>query len=109
MINTQDELDKIADLHRRKEELEKELVNFEIDPDDFEEQYREMLEEISGPVKIGSYEYSAAHVLEEVDPTAYRCGLNDYVDSIDKEESDEYQAVKQELEEVESEIELCSK
>ncbi len=83
---------------------EKEIDNFELDNDDYEEQYRDMLEEISGPVKIGSLEYSAARVLEEVDPTAYRCGLNDYVDSLEKEDDPKYKELEEELETLEDEL-----
>lgn len=43
-----------------------------------EEMYDDMLDECYGPVHIGCLEYSASYVLKEVDPTAYRCGMNDY-------------------------------
>ncbi len=46
-----------------------------------EEMYREMLDD-NYPVKIGNLEYNASNVLEEVDPTAYRCGLGDFIDSL---------------------------
>ena len=46
-----------------------------------EEAYDDMLDEVSGPVRIGSLEYSASHVLREVDPIAYRVGLHDFIDS----------------------------
>ena len=32
------------------------------------------------PVVIGSLEYSGSHVLKNIDPEAYRCGLMDYMD-----------------------------
>ena len=43
--------------------------------------YDEMLDSY-GPVKIGSLEYSASWVLEQVDPIAYRIGLDEYSDMI---------------------------
>jgi septal ring factor EnvC (AmiA/AmiB activator) len=83
---------------------EKELDNFELDNDDHEDQYRDMIEEFDGPVRIGSLEYSAARVLEEIDPTAYRCGLNDYVDSLEKEDDPKYKELEEELETLEDEL-----
>jgi hypothetical protein len=47
-----------------------------------EEMYDEMLDDCEGPVTVCGMTYSASHVLREVDPTAYRCGFNDYVDSL---------------------------
>ena len=35
-----------------------------------------------GPVSIGSLEYEPSEVLKAVDPTAYRCGLADYVSAL---------------------------
>jgi hypothetical protein len=46
------------------------------------EMYEEMLDDCEGPVELCGITYSASHVLREVDPTAYRCGFNDYVDSL---------------------------
>jgi len=45
--------------------------------------------------KIGTHAtaISASHVLEEVDPIAYRCGLNDYVDGLDITDMQEYQDI----------------
>jgi len=45
------------------------------------DQYDEMLNE-QGTIKIGTLEYSPADVLRVVDPTVYRCGLVDYIDSL---------------------------
>ena len=49
--------------------------------------YDEMLD-CYGPVKIGNLEYSASWVLEQVDPTAYRIGLDEYSDMILEEDTD---------------------
>ena len=43
-----------------------------------EELYDEMLDDCNPMVKIGNLEYSPSRVLKEVDPIAYRCGMNDY-------------------------------
>jgi septal ring factor EnvC (AmiA/AmiB activator) len=83
--------------------LQKALDNFELDNDDYAEQYEQALDE-SGDVHIGSLTYSASQVLKEVDPTAYRCGLNDYVDSIDKEDDPKYQELVEKLEALQDEL-----
>ena len=57
----------------------------ELTEDLLTEMYDEMLDECCGPVKIGTLEYSAAHTLKEVDPTAYRCGMVDYEDSLSQD------------------------
>lgn len=44
-----------------------------------EEAWRDSLDEME-PGELFS-NYSNAHILEEVDPVAYRCGLNDWADS----------------------------
>jgi hypothetical protein len=44
--------------------------------------YDEMLDDCYPMVKIGNLGYSPSRVLKEVDPIAYRCGLNDYLDSL---------------------------
>lgn len=45
------------------------------------EMYRDFLDTTYDPVVIGDLEYSPSRVLELVDPTAFRCGLNDYMDA----------------------------
>lgn len=50
-----------------------------------EDLFDEMLDECYGTVKIGPYEYETSRALKEVDPTAYRCGCADYIDSIVQE------------------------
>jgi hypothetical protein len=45
---------------------------------DLEELYEEFLDECYGTVTIGGYEYSTSDALKSVDPTAFRCGLNDW-------------------------------
>jgi len=50
---------------------------------DTEEQYNDMLDDCYSLEKVGGpfAHMWASRVLKEVDPVAYRCGLNDYVDS----------------------------
>jgi hypothetical protein len=95
---TREELE--SAIETKKEEID----CFEIDQDDYEDSYRECLNE-QGEITIGYIKFDPAHVLEQLDPTAYRCGLNDYVDGIDKTDDPKYKALEEELEELESELE----
>ena len=46
-----------------------------------EEMYDDMIDEIYGEVNVG-ITFNASRVLKELDPIAYRCGFNDYMDSL---------------------------
>ena len=88
------------------EEKQKEIDCWEADNDDYEDQYCECLNS-QGDIIIGSLHYTPSMVLKEVDPTAYRCGLNDYVDGLDltpNELNKELEALEDELEELEEEL-----
>lgn len=73
---------KIAELKEQAKALQAQIDRFELDPDDYTNQYDEMLDEVNGEF-MG---VQASRILKEMDPTAYRCGLNDYVDSLDLDE-----------------------
>ncbi len=53
------------------------LINEHCEPIDTEETYEDLLDECLPEVKIGELTYSAGHVLKEVDPVAFRCGVSD--------------------------------
>ena len=84
---------------------EKQQSNIELDPDDYEDQFDESLDESIPEIEIGCLTYSPSHVLKNVDPVAYRCGLNDFVDSLDVEDSDEYKELQEEIDQLKSDIE----
>jgi hypothetical protein len=85
-------------------EIEDELKYFEIDPEDYEDEYREVLNE-EGDVRIGDLAFEPARIVEELDPIAYRCGLNDFVDGLEVEDDPRYQELVEELEELKDELE----
>lgn len=87
------------------DDLKKEMENFEIDPYDYEEAFKDMIDDIDGPVVIAGLKFTASRILEELDPVAYRCSLTDWVDSLDKEDDKDYQELQEKLEELESELE----
>ena len=84
---------------------EKQQSNIEFDPDDFADQFDESLDESIPEIEIGCLTYSPSHVLKNVDPVAYRCGLNDFVNSLDVEDSDEYKDLQEEIDQLKSDIE----
>lgn len=79
---------------------------WEIDADDPQviALYDDMLDD-SGPVNIAGLDYDVSHALKQVDPTAYRCGLLDYIDGLDERDFAEYQELMEAVETLESELE----
>lgn len=55
------------------------------DSSNYDTQYRDMLDDVYGTVDVCWLKYLASDLLFEVDPTAYRCWLNDFADSMDDE------------------------
>ena len=84
---------------------EKQQSQIELDPDDYEDQFDEYLDESIPEIEIVCLTYSPSRVLKNVDPVAYRCGLNDFVNSLDVEDSDEYKALQEEIDQLQSDIE----
>ena len=87
-------------------------IKSELDPIDIEQRHREMLDECYPEVKIGYLTFSPSQIVEECDPTGFRCGAVDYADSLvsDRQISDEidgehydYREVGNIIEEVEDE------
>lgn len=95
---------KTEDLKEMIEDTKRDIDNFELDNDDYEEQYDQMLND-TYEIKIGYLKFNASDVLKELDPTAYRCGLNDYIDSLDIEDDPKYQELQNTLSELEDELE----
>lgn len=52
----------------------------ELFPSDMGDEYCEMLTEAYGMVRVCGYEYEAGAVVREMDPTAFRCGMLDWLD-----------------------------
>lgn len=101
----QELLNKKKELQERYKELLEKRDSFEYDPDDFINEYDNYLDETYGVIKIGDYVYNASYVLNSVDPIAYRNGLLEFVDEIPLEDSDEYNGIISEIEEIEYELE----
>jgi len=48
---------------------------------DLDERYDHFLDDVYETVNIAGHEYCTSKALEEIDPTAYRCGFDDWLDS----------------------------
>lgn len=57
-------------------------------PRNYEQEYRDLLDEIYPEVKIGYLTFSPSRIVEELDPTAFRCGVADFESEQGDEEAD---------------------
>jgi predicted nucleic acid-binding Zn-ribbon protein len=87
-------------LQERATDKREEIDNFEIDVDDKEEQFNDMLDECYEEL----FNMLPSRILKECDPIQYREGLNDYVDSLEVSDEPEYKELEEELEGIEDEI-----
>lgn len=85
-------------------ELKYDLDNIELNPDYFKEDYDEMLD--CETVEVCGMTFNPSDILKNCDPTAYRCGLLDYLDSIDKEDTEEGQELLSQIENLEEQINI---
>lgn len=81
---------------------QQEMADYEISRDDSD--YRDYLNDSEDTATICGHEYAAGYALEQVDPTAFRCGMVDWIDTLDKEDEDDYKGLMQEEEDIEDEI-----
>jgi hypothetical protein len=81
------------------------LESFEPDDDEAHERYDAMLNDCYSFAKVGGpFEHmQPSEVLKECDPTAYRCGFNDWLDGEDKSTFDGYSDLEEAVELAESE------
>ncbi|MCP3684445.1 MAG: hypothetical protein GY861_17335 [bacterium] len=92
------------EIEEKEEELrEKEERHSDLEGHNCEDEYDEMLDDTSEEIKIGSLTFDPSDVLKNCDPTAYRCGYNDWADSELSELSDEITELKEEIAELEKE------
>jgi len=53
------------------------LIKEHCNPIDAEQEFEELLNGCYEPVKIGFCEWDAGHVMKELDPVSFRCGVSD--------------------------------
>ena len=56
---------------------------------EIEQDYKDMLDEVYGTVKIAGFEYATSYALKECDPIAYRVGLSDYEATLEEDEEED--------------------
>lgn len=83
--------EELAELKKREEELEN---------NDNEEEYDEMLDNCYGDIDVCGYKYPASRLLSEVDPIAYNCGHSDYNSSLLSDIQSEIEEKVAEIEEL---------
>lgn len=97
-------MESINKIKVRIAQVKSELEDFEIDTEKHEASFLEMLDE-EGPVDVAGLKFYPSQIWQELDPIALRCGLNDYVDSLDVTNDEDYKELEAELEELEAELE----
>jgi len=82
-----------------------EIDNFDRSQYYTEDMYEEALEGIYGDsVEVCGMTMNPVYILKECDPTAYRCGMGDMVDSMDNSDFEEFNELEKELEELDDEL-----
>lgn len=106
----------LNELEAKKILLEEDLKDAQNDVDNFEyqatdEEYENFLDEMYGTVEVAGYTYSTSLILQNIDPTAFRCGKSDYEADYDLDDSEEYTDLcdivtgkRDEIEDLETEI-----
>lgn len=91
------------DIDEIKSEIERlESRKSELENGENTDEYEDMLNE-GGEVKICGMTFYPADILREMDPTAYRCGLNDYNDSELTDLEDQLEDLRDDLKRAEEE------
>lgn len=80
-----------------------EMENYEVSRS--EDDYEAYINEVCEEVEVCGYTYEAGYALKNLDPTAFRCGMVDWIDSLDKEDEEDYQELQEQAEELENIIE----
>jgi DNA repair exonuclease SbcCD ATPase subunit len=91
------------------ESLEKEIEEFKAEKERLEdndniEEYDEFLDDVYGEIDVCGIKYCASHLLKEVDPTAYRCGMNDFNDNKISEIEGRIEEIEDEINELKQKV-----
>ena len=99
---TQRNIEGLKDLIKK---TEKKIQNFDKSEYLTDEKYDQMLDDCYGEVNICGMTFYSSVAFRELDPIAYRCGFNDFADSMDNDEFEEYTELQEELKELQEELE----
>ena len=101
----------LAVLQAKKTELlkaikdkQKEIDCFDVSEYYDEDMFSEEMREEYGTVNIMGYQYTAIDALYELDNIAFREMYNNHIDTLDKNDFEEYQELEEELLELEEEL-----
>lgn len=103
-VEIQNLKNQIEVLEKEISEKEEEIQSFDVSEYVSEESYDEMLDECYGEIEICGMAYMASDALKSIDPIAYRCGFNDYSDTIEPDSIAEYNDLVEEKEALEYEL-----
>ena len=87
---------RITDQQAEIDNIRYDMDNFEIEVTD--EEYADHLDEIYGTVDVAGQSFDTSRILQELDPTAFRCEKLAYADSLDKEDNADFQELDNQLE-----------
>jgi len=96
--------ERILELQEEINELNEQKEAIENNEQDKIDEYDELIDDITGLIKIGSLEYTASHVLKNIDEIAYNCGYNDYFDEQLSKLENSIDDLTKELNELEQEL-----
>ena len=91
-------------LKKAIKDKKKEMDCFDVSQYYDEDMFIEEMREEYGMVKVMGYKYHAIDTLREIDNIAFREMLNNHLDTLDKNDFEEYQELAEELEELENEL-----
>ena len=83
---------------------QKEIDCFDVSCYYDEDMFTEEMREEFGMVNVMGYKYHAIDTLREIDNIAFREMYNNHIDTLDKNDFEEYQELAEELEELENEL-----
>lgn len=87
-----------AEIVDRIEELKHEIKSFDISEHFDESDFEDYMDECFDDVQVCGYSYSAGSALRELDPIAFREEFNNWLDSKENDEVEEYNEMVEELE-----------
>lgn len=96
---------RIAEINEELEPLIQQRDNFELDIDEYTDKFDQMLNDTVGVVEICGIEFEPSRILQELDPTAYRIALNNFIADIDIEDDPEYKSLVNDIDDLEYELE----
>ena len=86
--------------------VEDAITNYQIDTEDYAEEYEGYINNAYEGVKIGKVKYHPAYILRNLDNIAYSCGLQEYVDSIEVIDDPGYQQLLLDREILKDDLEM---